>query len=117
VLLQAARTGRLAVTGPYRRVRHPQYAGLLLVMVGFLLQWPTIPTLVMFPVLALVYRRLAITEEREVAARFGAAWAAYAAATPRFVPRLRQLPPGGTAGVGDRTAPTHSRRVRQGSEV
>jgi len=117
VLWEAARTGRLATTGAYARVRHPQYAGFLLVMVGFLLQWPTIPTLVMFPVLVWVYRRLAIAEEREVAARFGPAWAAYAAATPRFVPRLRQVPPCGTAGVGEPTAPTHSRRVHPGSEV
>jgi len=45
------------------------------------------------------------------------AWVQYAAATHRFVPRLRQLPPGGTPGVGDPTAPTHSRRVHPGSEV
>lgn len=117
VLWEAARAGRLATTGAYARVRHPQYAGLLLVMVGFLLQWPTIPTLVMFPVLVWVYRRLAIAEEGEVAARFGPAWDAYAAATPRFVPWLRRLPPGGTPRVGDRTAPSHSRRVHPGSEV
>jgi len=117
VLLQAARAGRLVTGGPYRRVRHPQYAGLLLVLVGFLLQWPTIPTLVMFPVLVCVYRRLAVAKEREVAARFGPAWVAYAAATPRFVPRLGQLPPAGTAGVGEPTAPTHSPRPHSGSEV
>lgn len=55
-------------------------------MTGFLLQWPTIPTLVMFPVLVIVYTRLARSEEREVAARFGQPWAAYAARTPAFVP-------------------------------
>lgn len=54
---------------------------------GFLLQWPTLPTLMMFPVLVMVYRRLALTEEREVAARFGAAWDDYARRTPRFLPR------------------------------
>ena len=117
VLWEAARAGRLATSGPYQRVRHPQYGGFLLVMVGFLLQWPTIPTLVMFPVLILVYRRLAIAEEHEVAARFGPAWTRYAAATPRFVPRLRQQMPGGTAGVGELIPPTHSRRVHPGSEV
>lgn len=89
VLWQAQRDGRLATEGPYARVRHPQYAGFTLVMAGFLLQWPTIPTLVMFPVLALVYRRLAAAEEREVAAAFGPAWDRYAAATPRFIPRRR----------------------------
>jgi hypothetical protein len=54
-------------------------------MVGFLLQWPTIPTLLMFPVLVFVYWRLAIAEEREVSGRFGAEWDAYAARTPRLL--------------------------------
>jgi protein-S-isoprenylcysteine O-methyltransferase Ste14 len=87
VLFEAARSDRLATSGPYARVRHPQYDGFLLIMIGFLLQWPTIPTLMMFPVLVLVYRRLARSEEREVAARFGDRWAGYAAVTPAFVPR------------------------------
>lgn len=88
VLLRAAKDGALATTGPYARVRHPQYAGFLLIMIGFLLQWPTIPTLVMFPVLVYVYRRLAVQEEREVASRFGVDWVAYASRTPRFIPKL-----------------------------
>ena len=62
-------------------------------MVGFLLQWPTFATLVMFPILLVVYRRLAIREEAEVAARFGEAWDRYAARTPRFVPRLQRASP------------------------
>lgn len=89
-LYAATLAKRLATDGPYRRVRHPQYAGFLLIMIGFLFQWPTIPTLIMFPVLVLVYRRLAIGEEREVAARFPAVWDEYALATPRFLPRLRR---------------------------
>ena len=92
VLWAALRDGRLATTGPYARMRHPQYSGFLLVMIGFLLQWPTIPTLVMFPVLVLVYRRLALAEEREMEARFGEEWTAYARRTPRFVAR-RGTPP------------------------
>ncbi|GAA0467421.1 isoprenylcysteine carboxyl methyltransferase [Actinoplanes capillaceus] len=92
-LHDAARAGALATTGPYARVRHPQYDGFLLIMIGFLLQWPTIPTLLMFPVLAFVYTRLARAEEREVAAQFGDAWQDYAAATPAFVPHRRQARP------------------------
>lgn len=88
VLLRAAKEAKLATSGPYARVRHPQYGGFLLIMIGFLLQWPTIPTLVMFPVLVVIYRRLAIGEERSVAAAFGPAWDAYASRTPRFVPRF-----------------------------
>jgi protein-S-isoprenylcysteine O-methyltransferase Ste14 len=93
VLHEAARTEQLAVTGPYARVRHPQYGGFLLIMIGFLLQWPTIPTLVMFPILAVVYLKLARSEEREVAAHFGSAWRRYAEHTPAFIPRLgRSMP-------------------------
>jgi protein-S-isoprenylcysteine O-methyltransferase Ste14 len=89
VLWEAQRNDQLAVTGPYDRIRHPQYAGFLLIMVGFLFQWPTLATLAMFPVLVLVYRRLAIGEEREVNHHFGTEWEAYAAQTPRFLPHLR----------------------------
>ena len=91
MLWQAQRDGRVAVSGPYARIRHPQYAGFLLVMLGFLAQWPTIPTLVMFPVLVLVYRQLAIAEERESHAAHGSQWDAYAARTPRFVPRFTRV--------------------------
>ena len=52
----------------------PQYAGFLAIMVGFLLQRPTLPTLVMFPFVVVIYRRLAIAEQRAVGAAFGAAW-------------------------------------------
>ena len=86
-LLRSAREDRLATTGPYAWVRHPQYLGFLAIMVGFLLQWPTIPTLVMFPVLVYVYWRLARTEEREVATRYPDEWPAYADGVRRLLPR------------------------------
>lgn len=88
VLYAAQRVGELAVTGPYARLRHPQYLGFILIMFGFLLQWPTLLTLAMFPVLTYMYVRLAQHEERESEAEFGAAWRAYAAEVPGFVPRL-----------------------------
>ena len=65
VLYRAQREGKLATTGSYSRVRHPQYVGFVLVMFGFLLQWPTLLTLAMFPVLVVMYWRLAVSEERE----------------------------------------------------
>ena len=86
VLYQAVQRNELATTGPYARIRHPQYVAFVLVMFGFLLQWPTLITLLMFPLLVLVYARLARTEERDAEARFGAQWREYAACTPRFVP-------------------------------
>jgi protein-S-isoprenylcysteine O-methyltransferase Ste14 len=101
VLWAAARTETLATTGPYARLRHPQYLGFMAVMIGFLLQWPTIPTLVIFPVLVMMYRRLAIAEEREVQAHFGAEWDAYASVTRRFIPRFGPADRSG----GDRRRP------------
>jgi protein-S-isoprenylcysteine O-methyltransferase Ste14 len=65
VLFQAQREGALATTGAYASVRHPQYVAFILIMFGFLLQWPTLVTLVMFPVLVTVYVRLARREERD----------------------------------------------------
>jgi len=57
-------------------------------MTGFLLQWLTIPTLLMFPVLAAVYVRLA-PKSGEIAATFGQNWIAYAYQTPGFIPSRR----------------------------
>lgn len=88
VLYHAQRANRLAKTGPYARVRHPQYVAFVMILLGFLLQWPTLLTLVMFPILVAMYGRLAVTEEREMRERFGAEFDAYAARTPRFVPAL-----------------------------
>jgi protein-S-isoprenylcysteine O-methyltransferase Ste14 len=88
VLYQAQRGGKLATTGPYGLVRHPQYDGFLIIMIGFLLMWPTILTLGMFPVLVWVYFRLAKQEEREVRTEFGDAYDAYAGITPGFIPNF-----------------------------
>jgi protein-S-isoprenylcysteine O-methyltransferase Ste14 len=88
VLYEAQKRRALATTGPYAYVRHPQYVGFIMVMFGFLLQWPTILTLVMFPVLVWMYVRLAHQEEREAIAEFGEAYRQYAAKVPGFVPRL-----------------------------
>ncbi len=90
VLHAAQRTHTLATAGPYAIIRHPQYAAFVLILFGFLLQWPTILTLAMFPVLVFMYVRLARREEREVAAVFGDIYRRYAAATPAFFPHLRQ---------------------------
>ena len=87
VLYQAQRQGRLAETGVYARVRHPQYIAFVLIMFGFLLQWPTLLTLLMFPILVAMYARLAHNEEQESARRFGQAWQEYAQRVPRFIPR------------------------------
>ncbi len=89
VLHAAQRAGTLATTGAYARLRHPQYVGFVLVMTGFLLQWPTILTLLMYPILVYMYVRLARREEADARREFGAEYERYAAAVPAFFPRLR----------------------------
>jgi protein-S-isoprenylcysteine O-methyltransferase Ste14 len=91
VLHEAQRQGSLATTGPYARLRHPQYAGFALIMIGFFLQWPTLVTGVMLPVLLVMYWRLARREEREVEAAFGERYRRYAGEVPAFVPRIGRL--------------------------
>ena len=86
ILYEAQRRRELATSGPYRRIRHPQYAGFIMIMTGFLLQWPTLVTLAMFPILVYMYLRLARREERDALAEFGEAYQRYAARTPRFIP-------------------------------
>ncbi len=89
-ILHAAQKARsLAMTGPYTRIRHPQYAAFVVIMFGFLLQWPTFITAVMFPILVFMYVRLARSEEREAQKEFGETWEAYAGRTPAFVPNWR----------------------------
>ena len=92
VLYHAQRRSTIATAGPYARIRHPQYVGFVLIMFGFLLQWPTLVTLIMFPILVLVYLALARREERDAIAQFGEAYRSYMAKTPAFIPRLGGLP-------------------------
>ena len=89
VLYHAQRRHSLATTEPYAWIRHPQYVAFVLILLGFLLQWPTLLTLAMFPVLLVMYGRLAVVEERDMHREFGAAYDAYAQTTPRFIPRFR----------------------------
>ena len=88
VLYEAQHRHKLATTGAYARIRHPQYAGFVLIMVGFLFQWPTLVTLVMFPILVFMYVHLARREERDSIAEFGEEYVRYASKTPALFPRL-----------------------------
>jgi methanethiol S-methyltransferase len=93
VLYRAQRRGQLATTGLYARMCHPQYAAFILIMFGFLLQWPTLVTLAMFPVLVFMYARLARQEEKDAEATFGEEYRRYAARTPRFFPKFGSTTP------------------------
>ncbi len=86
VLYEAQTAHRLATAGPYVRIRHPQYVGFVLIMFGFLVQWPTLVTLAMFPILMFMYWRLARREELEMEAAFGAEYASYRDRVPGYWP-------------------------------
>ena len=80
--------GELVTSGLYRWVRHPQYSGLFLITVGMLIQWPTIITFAMWPILMLMYYRLARKEEKEMESRFGDQYVTYRQRVPMFWPQL-----------------------------
>ena len=88
VLHKAQQAGSLASNGWYARCRHPQYLAFIVIMFGFWLQWPTIPTLVMFPILVVVYVRLAKREEQAALTAFGDQYRAYMAITPAWIPKF-----------------------------
>jgi protein-S-isoprenylcysteine O-methyltransferase Ste14 len=79
-------TGELVTTGIYKYIRHPQYAGLLLLSLGMLIEWATLPLLIMFPVMVFMYVRLAKREERDMLNEFGDEYKQYMAGTKMFIP-------------------------------
>ena len=89
VLYKTQHEHTLATSGPYERIRHPQYVGFVIIMFGFLLQWPTILTLVMFPILVWMYIHLARGEERCAQKEYGEIWNTYANHTPAFIPHFK----------------------------
>lgn len=88
VLHRAQKTHSLATTGWYARCRHPQYVAFIMIMFGFLLQWPTLPTIIMFPILLAVYIKLAKKEEKMALEEFGEEYKNYAKRTPAYIPKF-----------------------------
>ena len=87
-LHEAQQRRSLVTTGLYARMRHPQYVGFIAVMFGFLLQWPTLLTLIMFPVLVVMYVRLARHEEQDSLGEFGDEYRRYMVEVPAFIPNF-----------------------------
>lgn len=82
------RSGGVLVTeGVYKVIRHPQYSGIGLIIIGSLIQWPTLLTLVIAPILLFSYYRLAMREEEELEEQFGDHYRAYRLMVPPFIPR------------------------------
>ncbi len=87
--------GQLVTKGIYSAIRHPQYTGFLLITLAMLCEWATIPLLIMYPILVVLYYRLAKREEADMEAQFGQAYREYRQRTGMFLPRLlhRQAKP------------------------
>ena len=94
ILIHAARGKHLVTEGVYAHVRHPQYSGLFLITLGFLIQWPSILTLIMWPILMWTYYRLAMKEEKDVERQFGKVYLDYKKTVPAFIPKFQK---GGTS--------------------
>lgn len=90
VLHRAQRERKLASAGLYAQIRHPQYVAFIVIMLGFLLQWPTLPTLVMFPFMTWIYVRLSKREELDAINEFGEEYLHYREKTPAFIPKFRK---------------------------
>lgn len=99
--------GSLVTDGIYSYVRHPQYLGIFLVTSGFLLQWITIPTAIMFPILLVMYYRLSKSEEHEMKEQFGVEYVRYCSSVPLFIPKLHRA---GLSPIVTSIQPTIDRR-------
>jgi protein-S-isoprenylcysteine O-methyltransferase Ste14 len=91
---EATRQDELKTDGIYALVRHPQYTGLFLIVFGEgIVHWPTIVSVVAFPVIVVAYTVLARKEERQMLEKFGDDYREYARRVPMLVPRsLRYRP-------------------------
>ena len=83
--------GSLVTNGIYANIRHPQYSGLFLITIGMLIQWPTVITLLMWPILMFAYYKLAMREESDVIKIFGNTYLEYKKKVPAFVPSFNKL--------------------------
>lgn len=81
-------SGKLITSGIYAYIRHPQYTGFFLITLGMMLEWATLPLIVLYALLLVMYYRLARKEERDMAEEFGSEYAEYRARTKMFIPGL-----------------------------
>ncbi|HDZ17213.1 hypothetical protein LCGC14_1681820 [marine sediment metagenome] len=81
---------KLVTTGIYRYIRHPQYSGFIIITLGLLIHWATIPLIIMLPILVLLYYKLSKKEEKLLEEEFGDKYLEYKREVPRFFPNPRR---------------------------
>ncbi|MDP2907609.1 MAG: isoprenylcysteine carboxylmethyltransferase family protein [Nanoarchaeota archaeon] len=87
MLIYESKGERLVTEGVYAYIRHPQYDGIFLLTTGFLIQWPSFTTLLMWPILMIAYYKLAMREEKDLEKKFGRKFLAYKKRVPAFIPK------------------------------
>lgn len=91
-LIHASKNEILVIKGVYSHIRHPQYSGLFLITIAFLIMWTSFTALIMCPILIYAYSRLAKREEKVLEKQFGKRFWVYKRKVPAFIP---QIHPGG----------------------
>jgi len=90
LVYKAQKKGALVTHGIYRYMRHPQYTGIFLALFGQLVHWPTVLTLLLFPVIVYAYYHLSRKEEKAMTTKFGGHYRRYMEKVPMFFPRIEQ---------------------------
>jgi protein-S-isoprenylcysteine O-methyltransferase Ste14 len=81
--------GALVTSGPYSKVRHPGYSGLILIYFGLALGFGVVWTLIPAAIFAILTCLTATKEEGYLKERFGEDYEEYARRVPwRFVPKV-----------------------------
>lgn len=88
ILIHGAKGEKLVTEGVYSYVRHPQYSGLFLITIGFLIQWPSLTTVIFWPMLMFAYYRLSMKEEKDMENQFGQEFLEYKKEAPAFIPKF-----------------------------
>lgn len=78
--------GKLVKTGIYKYIRHPQYIGFFLITLGMMLEWATLPLIMLYALLLVLYYRLAKREEKDMEKEFGNEYSEYRKSTKMFIP-------------------------------
>ena len=77
---------KIVADGVYKYVRHPQYLGIFLATLGMIVFQFSPISLALFPVIVIIYYRLAKKEEKKCEDKFGEEYHQYKRMVPMFIP-------------------------------
>jgi len=80
--------GKLVTGGIYKYIRHPQYTGFFMITLGMMLEWATLPLIILYALLLVLYCQLAKKEEKDIEKEFGREYLEYKEKTKMFIPYI-----------------------------